>query len=168
MSTFLPLGEVKAKFSEMVGRAKDHHEEIIITVHGQPAAVLLSYEQFDSMQETLDILSDKDVARELLFGEERQGEDYTAPPGATPAEILADLRTRHEADSPPPEDTTTYSEDEVKQALRERDEREADLKPPIKKTRVTAGRFTRVVAGEVQTPRQRGRGRRSADDDAPA
>lgn len=58
MTTVLPLNEVKSKFSEMVGRVRDHHEEIVITVHGEPAAVLLSAYEFESMQETLAVLND--------------------------------------------------------------------------------------------------------------
>lgn len=65
----LPLHEVKAKLSEMVGRAQDHHEEIVITVHGQPAAVLLSVYEWESMRETLDVLADPDAMKALAEAE---------------------------------------------------------------------------------------------------
>ncbi len=61
----VPLNEVKSKLSEMVGRAEDHHEHIVITVHGQPAAVILSVYEFEAMQETLAALSDPDIMNQL-------------------------------------------------------------------------------------------------------
>jgi antitoxin YefM len=65
MTTTLPLNEVKAKLSEMVGRAQDHHEEIVITVHGKPAAVLISVYELESMRETLDVLADPEMVKAL-------------------------------------------------------------------------------------------------------
>jgi antitoxin YefM len=101
VATHVPLYEAKAKLSAMIGRAQDHHEEIVITVHGKPAAVLVSADQFESMQETLDILSDPQTAEELLFGDQDDGEDYVVPAGASPEEILAELRSRHEHNQAP-------------------------------------------------------------------
>lgn len=74
MSTVLPLNEVKAKLSEMVGRAKDHHEQIVITVHGEPAAVLLSVYEWESLRETLDVLGDPEAMRQLQEAEAERGQ----------------------------------------------------------------------------------------------
>jgi hypothetical protein len=52
------------------------------------------------MRETLDILSDPESARELLFSGRDEGEDYVAPAGATPGEILSELRSRQEQEQP--------------------------------------------------------------------
>jgi antitoxin YefM len=82
----VPLNEVKAKLSEMVGRAQDHHEHIVITVHGQPAAVLVSLYEWESLQETLAVLSDTDTMAQLR---ESAADPF---PGASIDQVLADRR----------------------------------------------------------------------------
>lgn len=78
MATMIPLNEVKARFSEMVGRARDHHEDIIISVHGEPAAVLMSMYEYESLKETLDILSDPEAMASLRAAEEERGQEVSA------------------------------------------------------------------------------------------
>lgn len=56
--TTMPLGEVKAHLSELVGRVHDHHERITVTVHGHASAVLVAVEDLERLEETLKILSD--------------------------------------------------------------------------------------------------------------
>jgi antitoxin YefM len=53
----LPLAEVKKRLSEMVDRVENHHERVVVTKRGRPAAVLLSPDDLESLEETLDILS---------------------------------------------------------------------------------------------------------------
>lgn len=52
MST-LPLTEVKARLNELIDAAVTTHERVTITRHGKPAAVLISVEDLESMEETL-------------------------------------------------------------------------------------------------------------------
>jgi prevent-host-death family protein len=63
--TTLPLGEVKAHLSELVGRVHDHHERITVTVHGHASAVLVAVEDLERLEETLAILSDPETLRRL-------------------------------------------------------------------------------------------------------
>ena len=63
--TTLPLGEVKAHLSELVGRVHDHHERVTVTVHGRPSAVLVAVDDLDRLEETLTILSDPATMRRL-------------------------------------------------------------------------------------------------------
>jgi antitoxin YefM len=65
MTTTLPLGEVKAHLSELVGRVNDHHERITVTVHGHPSAVLVAVEDLEALEETVAILSDPATMRRL-------------------------------------------------------------------------------------------------------
>lgn len=58
MSDVLPLAEVKAKFSEMVDRVEQHHERITVTRNGRPAAVLMSADDLEALEDTLELLSD--------------------------------------------------------------------------------------------------------------
>ena len=68
MST-LPLAEVKAHLSELVGRVAGQHERVTVTVHGQPSAVLLAVEDLESLEETIAVLSDQDTLRQLAASE---------------------------------------------------------------------------------------------------
>jgi antitoxin YefM len=61
----LPLAEVKKRLSEMVHRVERHHERIVVTKRGRPAAVLLSPDDLESMEETLDVLSTPGAREEI-------------------------------------------------------------------------------------------------------
>jgi antitoxin YefM len=51
--TTIPLTEAKAKLNELVEDAVSTHERVTITRHGRPAAVLISVDDLESMEETL-------------------------------------------------------------------------------------------------------------------
>lgn len=53
-----PVTETREKFSEIVDNVVNSGEEYTVTKHGRPVAVLLSYEEYEAMIETLNILSD--------------------------------------------------------------------------------------------------------------
>lgn len=59
MPTTTSLANVKAHLSAIVGSVHDTHERVVITRNGEPAAVLVSPDDLASLEETLDILSDK-------------------------------------------------------------------------------------------------------------
>lgn len=65
MSETLPLANVKAKFSEMVDRVEHTHDRIIVTRNGRPAAVLISPEELESLEDTLELLSDPEAMQQL-------------------------------------------------------------------------------------------------------
>jgi antitoxin YefM len=54
----VPLAEVKNRLSEVVDRLEHEHGRVVITKHGRPAAVMLSLEDLESLEETLAVLSD--------------------------------------------------------------------------------------------------------------
>ena len=53
-----PLRAVRDHFSEVVDRVELHHERVVVTRNGHPAAVLISPEDLAELEETLDVLSD--------------------------------------------------------------------------------------------------------------
>ena len=57
----VPLAEVKNRLSEVVDRLEREHGRVVITKHGRPAAVMLSLEDLESLEETLAILSDPEL-----------------------------------------------------------------------------------------------------------
>ncbi len=60
-----PLRVVRARFSEFIERVHNHHERVVVTRNGSPAAVLMSPDDLESLEETLVILGDSDALREL-------------------------------------------------------------------------------------------------------
>lgn len=63
-----PLAEVRQHLSKFVDDAVRTHARFDITRNGTRAAVLLSAEDFDSLMETLDVLSDGDLVRDINEG----------------------------------------------------------------------------------------------------
>lgn len=61
----MPIAEVKAHLSELVGRVNSQHERVTVTVHGKPSAMLIATEDLASLEESLEILSDPDTLRRL-------------------------------------------------------------------------------------------------------
>lgn len=51
--TTIPLTEAKARLNELVDEAVTMHEHITITRRGKPAAMLVSIDEWESLQETL-------------------------------------------------------------------------------------------------------------------
>ncbi len=64
------LRTVKNRFSEYVDRVEREHERVVVTRNGRPAAVLMSHEDLQSLEETLSVLGDTDAARQLRAGQE--------------------------------------------------------------------------------------------------
>ena len=55
------LAAVKAHFSQVIDEVSGTHERVTITKNGSPVAVLLAVEDYDSLMETLEILSDPEA-----------------------------------------------------------------------------------------------------------
>lgn len=54
----LPLSEAKAKLSQLVDDVLGRDERVMITRNGRPAAILVSPDDLESWQETIEIMSD--------------------------------------------------------------------------------------------------------------
>ena len=65
----LPLAEVRANLSKLIDEAVRTHLRIEVTRQGRRAAVILGADDYDSIMETLDILSDRDLMQELRQGQ---------------------------------------------------------------------------------------------------
>lgn len=65
---YVPLSEVKAKLSELVDQVAARDEEVVITRNGRATAVLLSQDQFEGWRETVEILADKELMKEVRRG----------------------------------------------------------------------------------------------------
>lgn len=65
MPETLPLSSVKAHLSELVDRVKAQHDRVVVTRNGKPAAVLVSNEDLDELEETLAIISDPSLMAQI-------------------------------------------------------------------------------------------------------
>ncbi|HEY2640839.1 MAG TPA: type II toxin-antitoxin system Phd/YefM family antitoxin [Streptosporangiaceae bacterium] len=65
VSEQMPLADVKNRLSEVVDRLEREHGRVVITKHGHPAAVVMSVEDLESLEETLDIMDTPDLLAEI-------------------------------------------------------------------------------------------------------
>jgi antitoxin YefM len=65
----VPLAEVKNRLSEVVDRLEREHGRVVITKHGHPAAVMLSLEDLESLEETLAVMSDPELMAAIREGD---------------------------------------------------------------------------------------------------
>lgn len=64
----LPVSEVKMKLSSLVETVRTTDATIMITKNGVPAAILISPDEFDNLQETLVIRGDDALMKEIKNG----------------------------------------------------------------------------------------------------
>ena len=79
MSETLPFSEVKAHLSELADRVERHHDRFLVTRNGRPSFVLVSPDDLESLEETLELLSHPE-----LLAEVREAEAEVASGRATP------------------------------------------------------------------------------------
>lgn len=85
MEDTLPLAEIKARLSEVVDRIEGQHQRIILTRNGRPAAVLLSPDDLEALEDTLEILSNPEAVAEI----QRAREEIARGGGVTPEALRA-------------------------------------------------------------------------------
>ncbi len=64
-----PLTEVRDKLSEIIDEVSTTGADLIITKRGRPAAVVVGYDEYESLLETLNILSDDDTMAAIAEAE---------------------------------------------------------------------------------------------------
>src|SRR3972149_9968437 len=69
MAKILPISEVKARLPELVTGVEEREEEIIVTRNGNPPARLVNYAEYERLKETLDVLSDPELMRQIRESE---------------------------------------------------------------------------------------------------
>ena len=86
----LPLADVKARLSELIARVQQQHDQVTVTRNGRPAAVVVSIDEWESLQETLEILSDPAAVAAIVEARDAvsRGEVFTTE------DILTDLAAR--------------------------------------------------------------------------
>ncbi len=75
MAKYLTITEARKKLLGLPDELTD--EPIIITKHGKPVMVTISYEQMESLLETLEILADEEFTSQLKEGIQQDKEGKT-------------------------------------------------------------------------------------------
>ncbi|MBI2149829.1 MAG: type II toxin-antitoxin system Phd/YefM family antitoxin [Acidobacteria bacterium] len=73
MAKTLPLSEVKTRLPELVAGVDEREEEVVVTKNGRPAAILINVREYERLKETLDVLSDPELMKQI-----RQSEAFYA------------------------------------------------------------------------------------------
>lgn len=63
------LAAVKARFSQVIDEVAGTHERVTVTRNGSPVAVILAVEDYESLMETLEILSNPHAVAEIRRAE---------------------------------------------------------------------------------------------------
>jgi len=77
-SDTIPASKAKTHFSKLLKRIREQHESFAITQRGKIEGVLMSIEEYESLIETLEILSDRELMESIDRGikDEKAGRLY--------------------------------------------------------------------------------------------
>jgi len=65
MAKTLSLSEVKTRLPELVAGVQEREEEVVVTKNGRPAAILINVDEYTRLKETLDVLSDPALMKQI-------------------------------------------------------------------------------------------------------
>lgn len=68
MTRAIAASEAKTRFFELLRGVQDREDEVVVTKDGEPAAVLVNYQEFEQLLETLEVLSDKKAMLRIREG----------------------------------------------------------------------------------------------------
>jgi len=83
MAKTMPISEVKTRLPELVSGVAEREEEIVVTRNGKPAAVLVNYDEYERLKDTLDVLSDPALMKQIaqsksFYAKGRRGQSFEA------------------------------------------------------------------------------------------
>lgn len=79
MTITVPLTELRPKLPKIMDRLTKYFDRCIVTRHGKPEAVILAEEDYESLLETLDILSDQKLIKDIKKAQEDLRKGKGAP-----------------------------------------------------------------------------------------
>lgn len=89
----VPVRELRSALARFIDQVADRREHIIVTRRGRPAAVLVPVDEYEALEETAEILSDRETLLAIEEGlrQVEQGDTVTID------ELRHELRTRRAA-----------------------------------------------------------------------
>jgi antitoxin YefM len=70
MTRIVPFTEARARLTELLDDVGERHEHVVITRNGRPVAVVVSPEEWEALEETVEILQDEELLVALRESEE--------------------------------------------------------------------------------------------------
>ncbi|MFV2020573.1 type II toxin-antitoxin system Phd/YefM family antitoxin [Micromonospora sp. LOL_023] len=86
----IPITEAKARIAELADRVAREHDHFTITRNGRADVMLISVAEYESMRETLDLLSDNEALADLR----QSREDFASGDTFSMDEVLGELERR--------------------------------------------------------------------------
>ncbi len=83
------LAHIKAHLSEVVDRVEHQHERLILTRNGRPAAILVSPDDLEALEDSLELLSVPQALKEMYEAREEISEGRVVDTEALRAKYLA-------------------------------------------------------------------------------
>ncbi|MGH2712813.1 MAG: type II toxin-antitoxin system Phd/YefM family antitoxin [Thermoleophilaceae bacterium] len=76
MAKTVPVREFRSRLSELLSDVADRRDHVLVTRNGRPAAALVPIDEYQALEETAEILSDRDglAAMEAGLGELERGD----------------------------------------------------------------------------------------------
>jgi antitoxin YefM len=69
MARIVPFSEARARLTELLDDVETRHEHVVITRKGRPAAVVVSPEEWEALEETVEVLQDGELLAALRESE---------------------------------------------------------------------------------------------------
>ena len=66
MSNLVPISDARANLPDLVNKVNKNLDRVVITVNGQPKAILVSAEELESLEETAEILAIPGASESIL------------------------------------------------------------------------------------------------------
>lgn len=66
----VPFTEARASLSELLDEVDAKQDHVVITRNGKPVALLMSMSEWESWEETIEVLSDEELMEDLRRSEE--------------------------------------------------------------------------------------------------
>lgn len=79
MAKILSFTHARNHLTELLDEVEGHHEHVVITRNGRPAAVVLSQDEYDTLIETLEVLADEELLEDLAASERDLTASHTTP-----------------------------------------------------------------------------------------
>lgn len=70
MANLVAISDARANLQKLVNKVNKNLDRVVITINGQPKAVLMSEEELESLEETAEILSIPGARESIKEGEE--------------------------------------------------------------------------------------------------
>jgi antitoxin YefM len=68
MAKTVPVREFRSKLGQLLSDVADRREHVLVTRNGTPAAALVPVDEYEALEETAEILSDRDALAALEAG----------------------------------------------------------------------------------------------------